>query len=95
MTTKKGRVIDLDTANETMIVDVFDLMASLGRCRDTIRRQIKSGVLPPPLDRVGNRYRWTVGLLRNWNQIRTEQALSMAKPNKPFKIPANKTSEFG
>ena len=98
MTTKKGRVIDLDTANDSMIVDTADLMASYGRSRDTIRRHIRDGVLPPPLDRVGGRYRWTVGLIREWQRVRSRKLIesfsSQPKSAKLFRRQRG-SSEFG
>ena len=55
----KGRKIDLATANDALILDTFDLMATYGCARDTIRVRMRKGIIPPPLDRVGGRFRWT------------------------------------
>ena len=53
----KGRKIDLATANDALILDTFDLMATYGCARDTIRVRMRKGIIPPPLDRVGGRFR--------------------------------------
>ena len=71
----KGRKIDLATANDALILDTFDLMATYGCARDTIRVRMRKGIIPPPLDRVGGRFRWTAGYLREWDLLRAKRAI--------------------
>lgn len=78
----KGRKIDLSTADETEILDTFDLMATLGCSRDTLRLHMRKGIIPPALDRVGGRYRWTAGYLREWTRIRAQNALERLSKKK-------------
>ena len=78
----KGKVIDIATADESTVLDTFDMMATLGCSRDTIRLHMKKGIIPPALDRVGHRYRWTVGYLKEWNKIRTQKALDRLSKKK-------------
>ena len=51
----KGRKIDLATANDALILDTFDLMATYGCARDTIRVRKRKGNIQPPLDCFGRR----------------------------------------
>lgn len=92
----KGRKIDLITADEAEILDTFDLMATLGCSRDTLRVHMRKGIIPPALDRAGCRYRWTAGYLRDWNRMRTQQALEQLSKKKPSAtLPsATRGSEF-
>lgn len=41
----KGRKIDLATANDALILDTFDLMATYGCARDTIRVRMRKGII--------------------------------------------------
>ena len=77
----KGRKIDLATANDALILDTFDLMATYGCARDTIRVRMRKGIIPPPLDRVGGRFRWTAGYLREWDLLRAKRAIEALSKN--------------
>lgn len=90
------RKIDLATANDALILDTFDLMATYGCARDTIRVRMRKGIIPPPLDRVGGRFRWTAGYLREWDLLRAKraiEALSKMKPSAKLNSTASR-SEF-
>lgn len=71
----RGRKIDLMTANDAMMLDTFDLMATYECSRDTIRVRMRKGIIPPALDRVGGSYRWSVGYLREWDRMRSRKAI--------------------
>ena len=92
----KGRKIDLATANDALILDTFDLMATYGCARDTIRVRMRKGIIPPPLARVGGRFRWTAGYLRECDLLRAKraiEALSKMKPSAKLNSTASR-SEF-
>ena len=92
----KCRKIDLATANDALILDTFDLMATYGCARDTIRVRMRKGIIPPPLDRVGGRFRWTAGYLREWALLRAQrayEALSKMQPSAKLNSTASR-SEF-
>ena len=73
----KGNAFDLTTTPDSQMLDVNDLMATLGCGRTAIWRKVKRGMLPPPLDRIGygGRMIWTAGLIKKWQELRVEQAI--------------------
>ena len=92
----KGKLIDLTTADDSTVVDSFDLMETLGVSRETIRVRIRKGILPPALDRAGKRLRWTVGYLRDWDRLRASQAINaLSKQKHVTMMKGATTSEFG
>ena len=92
----KGRTIDIATADDSTVLDTFDLMATFGVSRETIRVRMRKGVLPPALDRAGKRLRWTVGYLKEWDRLRTQKAIESLAGKKSIKIKeCIGSSEFG
>lgn len=95
----KGRTVNIETAQEDVMLDTFDMMASLNVARSTIAYQMKNGILPPPLDRFGRHgsCRWTVGYLRAWNRKRAEIAIEryQEKLSATISEDIRRTSEFG
>lgn len=73
----RGNVFDLTTAPDSQLLDINDLMTTLGCSRTSIWRKVKQGMLPPPIDRSGHggRMMWTAGLIRKWQELRVEQAI--------------------
>lgn len=69
-----ARIIDFEKGRDDEYFDIHDLMLTTGRTRDTIRRQMRSGIIPPALDRLGGEhggaFRWTIGYMREWQRKR-------------------------
>lgn len=92
----EGRMIDMATADDSTVVDTFDLMETFGVSRETIRVRMRKGVLPPALDRSGKRLRWTVGYLKEWDRLRTQKAIESLANKKSIRIAkCIGSSEFG
>lgn len=85
-----GKKIDLASAPAALLVTTWDIMETYGCSRSTITVMLHDGRLPPPLQRTGKLLTWTAGMLRDWNTMRAERALSLSKKNL-----YKKTSVFG
>lgn len=69
-----ARIIDFENGRDDEYFDIHDLMLTTGRSRDTIRRHMRAGIIPPALDRLGGDHggalRWTIGYMRAWQKER-------------------------